>query len=224
MKLEDLAPDVDERLFIGGQSGTGKTFLTAKLAELLGRREPVIVIDSKPDPEWDHKKWWQVWKRKKERWQALPHFNLKKLKPGVYIYRPKNYPEWADPGVRKILLNALKVKPSPKKGERVITLIIDELTDLSRGPMAIPELAKAIRQGRAKHVRMIIGTQRPAGVPLIAITEANRVIAFRLRNTDDRKRLQQWVADEMIKKPGPGRHDFWVKNDANDERAVLIHQ
>lgn len=223
MKLADLAPDVDERLFIGGQSGTGKTWLTKKLAELLALGEPVIVIDTKPDPEWDHKKWWQFWK-KQGRWRALPTFNLKKLKPGGYVYRPKHYPEWADPGVKKILLNALKVKPSPKKGEKAVTLIIDELSDLSRGPMAIQELAKVIRQGRAKHVRMIIGTQRPAGVPLIAITEANKVIAFRLRNTDDRKRLMQWVADEMIKKPGPGRHDFWTKNDANDERAVLIHQ
>lgn len=222
MKLEDLAPDVDERLFIGGKSGTGKTHLTKRIAEWLAGREPVIVIDTKPDPKWDHPKWWHFWKRKGGI-QALPHFNLKRLKPGIYVYRPKVYPEWSDPGVQKILLNSLKVKPSPKEGERVLTLIIDELTDLSRGPLAIPPLAKAIRQGRAKHVRMIIGTQRPAGVPLIAITEANKVIALKLRSSDDRKRLEQWVADEMIKTPGPGKHDFWVKTD-DEERAVLIHQ
>lgn len=222
MKLEDLAPDVDERLFIGGKSGTGKTFLTKRVAEILARREPVIVIDTKPDPKWNHPKRWQFW-RKGEVCQPLTTFRLKRLKPGLYIYRPKVYPEWSDPGVERILLNALKVKPSPKEGERAVTIVIDELTDLARGPMAIPPLAKVIRQGRAKHVRMIIGTQRPAGVPLIAITEANKIVAFRLRSSDDRKRLAQWVAEEMAKTPGPGKRDFWVKTD-DEERAVLIHQ
>lgn len=222
LKLAEIRPGVDQRLGIFGQSGTGKTTLTRLVAEPLARTEPVVVIDTKPD--YQGKKWWEYWK--KDKYTVLPRApDMRRLRPGLYIYQPKVYPEWTDPGITKILLTALKRKKSPKKNEPSCTIIIDELTDLARGTNPMPALAKVIRQGRSKHVRMIIGTQRPAAVPLIAITEASKVVAFRLISSDDRKRLAQWVHPDMLRKPGPGPYDFWFRNQlAPDEKIYLVHQ
>jgi energy-coupling factor transporter ATP-binding protein EcfA2 len=222
IKIAQLTPKPTERLAIFGQSGSGKTTLIRQIIEPLGKYEPVIVIDTKP--EWEYRKWWQL--QSKEKYQALPTLDVRRLKPGWYVYRPPTTPEWADPGLIKICLTALKRLPKPKNDlEPGCTLVFDEFADISHGPTPAPHISKVIRQGRSKHVRLILGSQRPATIPLIGITEAIKLIALRLKSDDDRKRLAQWVDPHMREKPGPGRHDFWLKDDSLDNEVVmLIHQ
>lgn len=212
MKISDIVPAPDERLFISGKSGSGKSTLSRKIIASLPRDEVVIIFDTKD--EWVIPRYNTLFQRKQIRRLPL-HVPLIMLPGGIYVYKP-SYPESQDGNISRILIACLRRKNC--------TIVIHELTDLARGTTAIPALGKTIRQGRAKHVRMIIETQRPSAVPLIAITEANKIVTFRLRSLDDRKRLAQWVAPEMLQLP-PQKHDFWYCDDElNDGVPFLVLQ
>lgn len=213
MKLVDMLPKSDQQLFVAGQKGSGKSTFIRGLLDKLPKRELTIVFDTKG--EWKARHWWQHWKHGTHPAVFLPHTQIKRLAPGTYIFRPR-YPEYSDPRVGKILQGCLK------RGH--CTIVIDELTDFSHGPNPLPILGKVIRQGRWKHVRMMIGTQRPAGVPIIAITEAVKTACFRLKSADDRARMAKWCDPAMENMP-PGRHDFWWVDDYSDtDGAILIQQ
>lgn len=209
--LADISPKRDERLLIVGRSGTGKTTILKKLIEPMARTEPVIIFDSKPD--FDPV---PAWKPSKNIYKKLPGMLLfGQLKPGLYVYHTK-YPDYADPMVGRICLAALKRKN--------VTLVFDEIMDFVRGTLVPMPIAKVLRQGRSKNVRVIVGSQRPAGIPRIALTEASKVIAFRLTSQDDRLRLSKEIAPDMLQQPGPGRYDFWFMDVLSQEKAELIHQ
>lgn len=207
MKLDELLPSDDpkygaERMFICGQSGTGKSTLTEKICFAIPSAKDekgelhkpcVVVIDSKHDWKFRRLPW-----QSGAKWLALPTTDLRILPPGYYVYRPKEYPESADTGARRIFRTALKRK--------YCTVVIDEGADFG-GAQGVPELSKLIRQARSKHVRVIFGTQRPVAVTLLAITEAIKIVCFGLGSKDDYKRLAQW-GNEAFQDPPAGEHDF----------------
>ena len=218
MKIGEICPAPNERLFIAGATGSGKTELMRACLRTI-RREPIIIFDTKPEFEARH--WWDPRRlRMRERRNADPLAEaiflpkgvpLKSLTPGVYVFRPE-YPEYGDPRVTPILLAALK------RGN--CTLVIDELGDFSRGGYVHPALGKVIRQGRKKRVRMLIGSQRPAGIPLIAITEANKVCCFFLMSDDDRKRMAKYVNAAMMQIPQT-EFGFWFAKRGRYEARQL---
>jgi len=214
MKVDEMMPQPDEQLFVGGQKGSGKSTLIRKLLDRLPQNELCIVWDTKG--EWKCRRSWQWWRREKVPHVRLPHTNVRLLRPATYIFRPR-YPEYADPRNEKLLIGALK------RGR--CTLVIDEASDLSKGTYILPALGKVIRQGRWKRVRLIIGSQRPAGISALCMTEATKVACFRLRKQDDRKRMAQEVDPAMAAMP-PGRHDFWWQDDRAEGRdgAILVTQ
>lgn len=206
MKLADLAPadDADygsEQLFIAGQKGRGKSRLTDKILRAIppthdkkGKAHGwcIVVVDSKQD--WEHART----PFGKGLYRRLPTTNLRVVPDGFYVYRPTAYPERADAGARRIFRTAL--------ARRYCVIVVDEGADFGGG-QAIPELGKLLRQGRSKHCIIIFGCQRPSGVTLLAITEANRLICFQLGWEDDYKRMATSGYPRFLEPP-TGRYDF----------------
>lgn len=211
MRLQDMLPAPDERLFMCGMSGSGKSTLMRRLMGVLPPDELTIILDSKP--EYEPRRWWQRWKQSGPL-VLPPRVPLKVLDPGVYVLQTE-YPDWGDPRVTPVMLAMLKRKNC--------TLIIDEFADYCRHAWTVPAIAKAIREGRKKNVRMMIGTQRPADIALVAITEANKVACFRLRRPEDRKRMADYADPQMLQPVK--KYWFWWQDSSNDEResAILIN-
>lgn len=204
----DILPNPDEQIFICGQKGSGKTTLIRKLIDLLKSHELIIIIDSKPD--WEDLKP-MLFSGKGD---AIKKLDVKYLfmlnsvdAKGVYVYQtPYDRPAYADDNVEKIIYWAIKRYDKLKK-KKGMTLIIDELGDFSKGSYTTPAISKLIRQGRSKKVRTILGSQRPANIPQIAIDQSQRYCVFMLMNKGDRKRLADWVHPELINMATG--HDFW---------------
>lgn len=223
MNIADIAPTDDarygaERVFIAGSSGTGKSMLTAKLiAAIPSARDKrgkahgwcVVVVDSKHD--WEYRRWWQ--REGASPWERLPLTDLRLVADGHYVYRPRTFPERADAGARRIFRTCLQ--------RRYCVIVVDELADFG-ATAGIAELGKMIRQARAKHVIVICGTQRPTGVVLLAITEANKLFCFKLGSRDDYDRLAKW-GDPHFAEPPSGVHDFNFF-DRRSRRFVRVEQ
>ena len=223
MKLSDLTPTDTadygaERLFIAGQSGSGKSTLMQKIIAAIpptrdSKGEPhgwcVVVIDSKQD--WQYRRIWQRGPGA-SRYRPLPVTDLRLVPDGYYVYRPKSFPERSDSGAQRIFRTALQRK--------YCVIVVDELADFGTG--GIPALGKLIRQGRAKHCIIIAGTQRPSGITLLAITEANKLICFGLGSRDDYDRVAKW-GDSRFMQPPSGEHDFNFY-DRRARRFVRVQQ
>lgn len=222
MRLQQLMPTDDakygsERMFIAGLSGTGKSTLIDKIVSAIppatdakGKQHGwcVVIIDSKRD--WEFRRFWQ---REGARYEALPLTDLRFVPDGLYVYRPSQFPERNDAGARKIFRTCLQ--------RQYCVIVVDELADFG-ATSGIPELGKMIRQGRSKHCIIICGTQRPAGIVLLAITEANKLIAFELGSKDDYDRLAKW-GHLAFADPPDGEHDFNFF-DRRSKRFIRIRQ
>lgn len=68
-------------------------------------------------------------------------------------------------------------------------------------------LRACVTQGRELHVGMIFATQRPRGVDLRVLTEAEVISMFELRYREDRKRMAELMGEEVMT-PLP-RYAFW---------------
>lgn len=211
MQLNELLPGRQDRMLLLGMTGSGKSTLMRALISLLPRDELIIVFDSKPD--WRARHWWDWRRDMRDAPVILPHTRIALLRPGLYVFRP-NYPEWRDPRVTAVLLGALRRKNC--------TLVIDETSDFAQNTYPMPALAKVIKQGRSKGVRMLMGSQRALAIPRIAITESNSFAVFRLRGEKDRERVGREIDDAMYEPP-TGRYSFWYRNDsAPDSQAILV--
>lgn len=218
----DLVPEETEQLLVCGQSGAGKTTLIKKLLSLL-RNELIIIIDSKPD--WDHLK--PMLSNTDEPRKLDPKYlwmlnNINTT--GTYVYQTAfDKPAYEDKNVEKIIYWALRRFDKLKK-KKGLTLVIDEMGDFAKGSYTTPAMSKLIRQGRSKHVRRIIGSQRPSGIPQIAIDQSQRHIVFMLLNKNDRKRLADWI-HPGLQQMATNRDFFHYEIPRDHEtRLTLMHQ
>ncbi len=84
----------------------------------------------------------------------------------------------------------------------------DEAFLVHHGSYAPDWLRACITCGRELGIGMITGTQRPRGIDLRLLTEAEIYIAFELRHRDDRKRMAEMGGEEFMETPP--KHAFWV--------------
>jgi DNA helicase HerA-like ATPase len=225
----DILPDQTEQIFVCGQKGSGKTTLIKRLLSLL-KDELIIIVDSKPD--WDDlAPMFGPNRKNKPRkldMKFLWTLNSKDAS-GVYVYQcPPDRPAYADKNVERLIFWAIARYDRIKgwTGKKVgMTIVVDELGDFAKASYTTPAMSKLIRQGRSKRVRTFLGSQRPSGIPQIAIDQSQRFCVFMLMNQADRKRLASWV-HPRLEQMATGR-DFWyyeIPRDRDPKPLTLMHQ
>ncbi|SRR5579885_3217349 len=215
MHIKELVPGTDDRMFIPGSTGSGKTTLIQKVVIQKHKQEKntvIIILDT--GNQWESQKITSLKYRKGIPIELTSKTNLNKLSPEwLWVYRPK-FPSFSDPFLPKLFQWAYDFKQ--------VCIVADELRRYSKGQTIIPELGFLITEGRKNHVCLIMGTQRPASIPLIAITESQYFAVFKLLKVTDRQRMGDEVNPEFYIPP-PGRHDFKFWKIGMD-KAILIKQ
>jgi ABC-type dipeptide/oligopeptide/nickel transport system ATPase component len=90
------------------------------------------------------------------------------------------------------------------------TVVVDELTSIVWGN-DVPDSYKDITdRGRARHVSIWQGNQKPVFVPHAALSEADHFVCFDLMMETDRKKVSQIIGEKSMQRAGiPHRHGFW---------------
>lgn len=207
MEFKDLLPDIDQQMLVVGMKGAGKTTFIKNLIRTISKKELVIIIDSKP--EWDNLTgMFSTGEYHKLNVKFLPLLN-RKDSTGIYVYQCNDEKKaFADENVDKIVRWAIRRGMKKRKEKKPnVTIVFDEFGDFTRGPSTSYMVEKLLRQSRSKNIRLIIGTQRPAKIDLLAISESRNFVVMTLQNMNDRKRLAQEVHPYMIRQVGP--LEFW---------------
>ncbi len=78
---------------------------------------------------------------------------------------------------------------------------IDEVTQLGNSTNPKMGFLNMITRGRSRDVTVLMGTQRPVGVPRIVFTETQYFYKFYLADMQDRKRVAEFTHPVMIYQP-----------------------
>ena len=84
---------------------------------------------------------------------------------------------------------------------------IDEGYQVALGSNAGPGLTGLLTRGRARGQSVIVGSQRPARLPLFVFTEANHYFVMQLSSLDDKKKVADYTGKrEILKERIEPRH------------------
>jgi hypothetical protein len=189
----------DQRFFLCGRTGSGKTTLADRLIRKLGYR--TVVID--PKHSWDF-----------PGYEHNQHYdsNPETLRQ---VFRPRDD---ADDGWRDLVDYLEDVW-----GYDVPSVVyIDELTSVTTPRKAPRVLATLVRLGRQRGFGTWYASQRPKDCPGLFFTEAEHWAVFDLLNKDDRDKVAGFMGDEVkerIREP----YAFWYNNPHMDD-PLFVHQ
>jgi len=209
-KQKIIAPN--EHVFIGGKTGSGKTFLAKKY---LAGYPNVVALDTKGTLNWDE--------IKKEDLVIVKHLReLSFVTKQKIIYRPvweEMTPEYYD----KFFKWCYK--------RRNCIVWVDEAMSVSPNPYRIPEYYKAIlTRGRELNVAVWSLSQRPSGIANVIMSESTHFFIFDLNMPADRLKLAEITGcREILDKPSGGKGGmekfaFWYFNVEEDRpvKAKLV--
>lgn len=187
----DLTVRSDERAFIAGRTGSGKTFFCRYLTASSRR---LVVLDPKGmltraiDPAWKLDEWSEKGRK------ALLEGDPCRLRVG--------YPDDGD--WEPYLADTFKAGN--------VLIYVDEMYGVvPPGKQAPKSLTAAWTRGRQLGVGVVSATQRPAWVPLFAMSEADWFFIFRLTLEEDRRRLASFMGQSVME-PIRDRYGFLTYN------------
>ena len=200
LTLKQIRPKPDQRLILVGATGTGKTTLAR---ELLKPFKKIIVIDSKCTYGGKKGEEGYVMVNSPSALRNLRgSVDLIQYRPGERYQNPADYDDVYKWCYRR----------------QDIMVYTDEAFLVHHGSYAPDYLRACITCGRELGIGMITGTQRPRGLDLRLLTEAEIFISFELRHRDDRKRMAEMGGEEFMETPP--KHSFWVWR-AGDKKPTL---
>lgn len=192
------------RVFLGGMTGSGKTFMAK---HLLKDSKRLVVMNVKDDP--DLIKDMGLQPETVRNWRKLAQGYAMKISVAHEIGDPNLYDYYAD-AFRKAF-NCANVR-----------VYIDELYDVIKNSQTAPTYLRALyTRGRQaiedKEGDIVSGnmgafacSQRPASIPLFTLTESSHFFIFRMTNKDDRDRVSQYTHPALAEPiPDEDEHGFW---------------
>lgn len=191
----------NERVAIAGKTGTGKTYLAKHLTRGLRR---FVVFDSKGTlTDWNTIEW------DKEAEHLLIEGEPVRARVLTPITDREQTLEYYDNIFSKILA----------AGD--VTVYVDEAFAITEN--GVPIYLKALyTRGREFGVGVWASTQRPHGIPLFMLSEADHFFSFFLQFERDRKRMAEFMGEEVLT-PARDVHGFYYAR-AQDRKPVYIRE
>ncbi len=192
----------NERVFIAGRTGSGKTYL----AKHLTKKWPNLIA-------YDEKYTLEI-----PRAKILTSIDeLKKGGAGRFVFRPKDSDIKTAREREKLLDEFFRIIYLSQN--RIVW--VDEIHAVAENAVKIPHYLKAIiTRGREKNIGMIALTQRPAFIPGFFMSEAEHYFIFKLQLPQDRDRVQEYIGEVDFNDLGP--HEFFYYNVLNSDQPAKM--
>jgi hypothetical protein len=193
-----LLPGATDRAAFYGQTGSGKTTLAHHLLE---HRPWAVAFDTKGRLDWG------------ARWKLHTRFEtLVRDRSTHLIYRP-DYGVIRDGDAVEKFWAWVYLRGNT-------TVYADEVTDFCHGPQVFPfHFGRCITRGRELGIATWSGSQRPAGIPKICLTESETIFAFFLKSEVDRDRVAAETGIDSDAMFGLPKHYFFVAHQSEKGAA-----
>lgn len=202
-----LAPE--QRAFVTGRSGSGKTYLATRW--VVGWRSGIVV-----DPK--HR----LGRADLPGWELVLGFaaGLAAWSPAHprLIVRPVPGDYGPDAGYDQL---AERILHTSRPGAGV-GWYDDEVVNAAPLGRIQAGLERLLGEGRGRWVPVVTGTQRPVGVHNKVISEANHLVIFQLLLDGDRRKLASFAGAELLDPQLLSGHQFALYN--ADTGALTLHQ
>lgn len=178
----------DERVFLCGKTGSGKTFAARHICAPLRR---LVVLDPKAridEAEWSVAPWDREARMLLRNGEPIRALVRAPIGPGADDEWERAYRE---------VLNAGNV-----------TIYIDEVYGVIETGKPSPYLTALWTRGRELGIGAVAASQRPSWIPRVLMSEAEHYFAFRLSLMDDRRTLAEIMGPEVLD-PILDEHGFY---------------
>ena len=193
----------DERVFICGRTGSGKTFLAK---HLISRYSRVIVVDPKGTFHADGLENWNRSSRKKIFNDDKP-FKIR-IPPLIADNQEEAYDEYF----------------SELYEADNYLIYIDELYGVVTGVKGGKWLRALYTQGREFGISVIASTQRPAWIPTFTMSEAEWFFCFQLQMLKDRMTMAENGMGKAVQTKIPHEHGFYYYHNKTMQEPVYVSQ
>jgi len=174
--LAQIAPRLNQRALVVGQTGSGKSFLADRLVQIHAAQGKYIVAHDGKDKLPEESPFFRTF----DRFTTLD--DATRSRSRRILYAP-NRAEEGDEEKQNAFFEWIYRR-------RNTTLYVDEVGCVTYGTR-IPDSYRAIlTRGRQLGLACISGSQRPMDIPQLLLSEAEHYYVFRLQLPQDRKKVK----------------------------------